>query len=462
MASKKLLSKNRSGNTAWLMHRVAMSAGLAGMLLMVEGCGGGSTSPQVQTVTTPQLTSLSVSPSAIPVVVGSNQQFTATGNYSDGSTKDLTQNVSWASSAPTVATVSSSGLATALSSGEASISATMSGFSGAANLTVKPVSTVVGSLGSARANPITCPSGGLTGTCYSVVLSCPNINDLTGYLKVTFPTGTPVGTIIFTTGANGTTLYEAFKYGPDAMNTLLQNGYTVAQISWGAPFTTSQPSGWQTGPGGIRAVGCRYATLAQWIYNNIHLANTNAPFCATGNSGGAQLIGLAMARYGMGSIFTMVEPTSGPPFARQDWACDWQEQATVDPCGNANLGLGLPQSDAANFVDPAYAPPVSCLYEVDNQKNKAEATLYDPIFLSDSVVSPDAELNYPNTFVKFLYGTMDTSTAPNQGHLWEEAITSSKTEACVADAGHSMPDSQDAAEQIASDLLQYCKLPAGP
>jgi hypothetical protein len=469
MASKELLSRKRPRSTARLVHRVALSACLAGMLLLVEGCGGGSTSSQVQTAP-PQLTSITVSPSTVSVVLGSNQQFTATGNYTDGSTKDLTQNVSWASSAATVATVSSSGLATALMSGEASISATMSGLNGAANLKVTSPSKVVGSLGSASASPVTCPSGGLTGTCYSVVLSCPNINDLTGYLKVTFPTGTPVGTIIFTTGANGTTLYEAFKHGPDAMNTLLQNGYTVAQISWGEPFTAGQIDGWQTytaqagstSPGGIYAVGCRYATLAQWIYNNIHLANKSAPFCATGNSGGAQLIGLAMARYGMGSIFAMVEPTSGPPFARQDWACDWQEPPTTGPCGNPDLGFGLPQSDAANFVDPAYAKPVSCLFEVDNQKNKAEATLYDPIFLNDSVASPDAELNYPNTFVNFLYGGTDTSTAPNQGHLWEAAITSSKAESCVADAGHSMPDSEDAAQQIASDLLKYCILPAGP
>lgn len=458
MASKELLKRRTSNAALVRMNRAALAACVLGLIAGV-GCGGGSVSSQVQTAP-PQLTSITVSPSTVKVVLGSNQQFTATGNYSDSTTKDLTQSVTWASSATTVATISSSGLATALATGQASITAAMSGFNSAASLTVTSPGPV-GTLGSAVATSVTCPAStvGVTGTCYQVALSCPNIDDFNGYVKVTYPTGTPTGTVIFTTGATGITLYETFKYGPTIFQTLENAGYIVAQISWEEPFTTTQPNGWQTGPGGIRAVGCRYATLAQWIYNNIHLANTSAPFCATGNSGGSAVIGLAMTHYNMGSIFAMVEPTSGPPFARQDWACDWQQPATTDPCGNLEP-FGLAESDAQNFIDPAYTPPVSCSYEVEHQTVKSEATLYDPIFLSDSVMSPDADLNYPNTYVRFLYGAEDTSSAPNQGHLWENAITSSKSEQCVADAGHSMPDSQDAAQQISTDLLTYCKLPA--
>ena len=460
MANRALFSRLRPNNTLALMYWGAVLTCLLGLLVTGVGCGGGSATAQTEVGPTPAtLVSIAVTPSSVSIVVGSSQQFTATGKYSDSTTKDLTSSVSWSSSATGVATVSSSGLATAVASGQADINASMDAVSApAASLTVKAKGGPPGSLGSALATSITCPAStvGVGGNCYQVALSCPNIDDFNGYVKVTYPTGTAVGTVIFTTGGTGITLYETFKFGPTIFQALQNAGYIVAQISWEEPFVTNQPSGWQTGPGGIRAVGCRYATLAQWIYNNIHLANTSAPFCATGNSGGSVVIGLAMTHYGMGSIFTMVEPTSGPPFARQDWACDNTQAPVTDPCGNPDRGFQLADADAVMFVDPAYAPPVSCSYELEHL-----STIYDPTFLNDSVMSPDAVLNYPNTFVKFLYGGMDTSTAPNQGHLWEKAITSSTTEACIADAGHTMPDSQDAAQQIANDLLTFCKLPAG-
>lgn len=271
---------------------------------------------------------------------------------------------------------------------------------------------------------------------------------------MTYPSGTRSGTVLFSTGQNGLDLYENFAYGSTTLNTVLGAGFTVAQISWGAPFA-NQPAGWQTGPGGIRAVACRYATLAEWIYANIHMVDTGAPFCATGNSSGSELIGQALTHYGMASIFAMVEPTSGPPFARQDCACDCrQPNTTTDPCGHPQgycVGLG----NAQKYVDPAYAPPVSCSQEVMTQ-----TTTYDAIFLQDSVVGPsDSVFDYPTTFVNFLYGSEDNSSAPNQGELWYSAISSSKNQACVPGAGHSMPDYLPGAQHIASDIVTYCKLP---
>jgi len=50
----------------------------------------------------PTLTSIAVTPSAPTLAVGATQQFTATGTYSDGSTQDLTPQVTWASSSPAV------------------------------------------------------------------------------------------------------------------------------------------------------------------------------------------------------------------------------------------------------------------------------------------------------------------------------------------------------------------------
>lgn len=307
------------------------------------------------------------------------------------------------------------------------------------------------SLGTTSSRSVSCPEGNISGVCYAVTISCPEISEFTGYVKVTYPRGFPFGTIIFTTGGNGTDLYEGnFTYGTKVLNTVLQGGFTVAQVSWGHPFA-DQPFGWQTGPGGIRAVACRYATLAQWVYTNIHQRNSDAPYCATGNSAGSQQIGLALTHYGLDSIFAMVEPTSGPPFSRQDWACDCKHAPVLNSCGALQgYCVGLP--NAEDFVDPAYPAPI-CSEEVETH-----TTTYDSIFLQDSVMAPDAQLSYPNTFVRFLFGGQDASTAPNQGQTWESAITSSKAEACVADADHEIPNSLDGAEQIASDLLTYCNV----
>jgi Big-like domain-containing protein len=450
---------NKQQVSGRFVQRVALFACIAGILITVGGCGGGSASSQVVTAKT--LSSIAISPANVSVVAGSNQQFTATGTYSDGSTQDLTKSVTWSSSTTGVATVSTSGLATAVAPGQTSISSGMNSVTASpANLTV----VATGSLGSATATSIDCPSSPIGGICYQVAISCPNINNFNGYVKVTSPASTPVGTVVFSTGGNGTALYESFNNGPMTLNAVLQGGFTLAQISWGEPFTANQPEGWQTGPGGIRAVACRYATLAQWIYNNIHLASTSAPFCATGNSGGAELIGEALTHYGMGSgavpglaHFAMVEPTSGPPFARQDWACDCLSSNGVatDPCGRTtNFCVSL--SDAQKFVDPAYAPdiPNACSSEVQNH-----TTQYDSIFLNDGVVGPpDSVLNYPNTVVNFLYGTLDDTTAPNQGHLWASQIQSTVHESCVTTAAHNLPDDFAGAQQVATDILNLCKL----
>jgi uncharacterized protein YjdB len=397
-----------------------------------------------------QLISISVAPATVSLAVGSAQQFTATGTYASGIPQDLTESVTWSSSEPNVAAVSSSGSATSLTSGQTNIEASIGSVTALANLMVVSPDP----LGTANGTAITCEGNTLNnGTCYAVTISCPNTVDLTGYLMVNYPVGTPSGTVLFSTGANGTYAYgHYYTYGTMILNNILEGGFTVVQISWGEPFTNQQPYGWQTGPGGIRAVACRYATLAQWIYTNIHLANTAAPFCGTGNSGATEPIGESLAHYGQGSIFAMVEETSGPVFARQDWACDCPATNAVSPCGvYGNFCLGA--VSAEDFVDPAYALPVSCSYEILNHSN-----IYDTIFYNDSVVAPDSVFAYPNTFVNFLYGSLDSAPPTNQGHTWASAITSSKAESCVPNTGHGMPNFLPGAQQISSDILNYCKL----
>lgn len=74
------------------------------------------------------LSSITVAPSNPPsLLVDSTQQFTAIGAYSDGTTADITSQVTWASSNTSKATISSMGLATGMVAGNTNITAALSG-----------------------------------------------------------------------------------------------------------------------------------------------------------------------------------------------------------------------------------------------------------------------------------------------------------------------------------------------
>ena len=72
----------------------------------LTGCGGGQASEPVT------LVSITVTPANASLQAPASQQFTATGAFSDASTKDITNSVSWTSSDTSKATIQNSGLAT--------------------------------------------------------------------------------------------------------------------------------------------------------------------------------------------------------------------------------------------------------------------------------------------------------------------------------------------------------------
>ena len=121
-----------------MFHRACLSALLvAGVALAIAGC----TKTSVDVVT--------VSPATQSVTVGQTAQLTATGTIDHGShpatTEDVTSQVTWTSSAPSVATVSSAGVATAVAVGSATITATLSGAApSTATITVTPSTTSTG------------------------------------------------------------------------------------------------------------------------------------------------------------------------------------------------------------------------------------------------------------------------------------------------------------------------------
>ena len=90
----------------------------------------------ILTVTSAALTSISVTPINPNVLQGNTQQFMAIGTYSDGTSRDITSQVIWRSNNISVARVDSTGLATAVAPGTATISASSGNTFGSVLLTV--------------------------------------------------------------------------------------------------------------------------------------------------------------------------------------------------------------------------------------------------------------------------------------------------------------------------------------
>lgn len=86
----------------------------------------------------PQLVSVAVTPTNSSVMTGNAEQFTATGIFSDGTTSNLTNSATWTSSTSSVATIGTTGLASAVGPGTTTISATSARISGSTGLTVPP------------------------------------------------------------------------------------------------------------------------------------------------------------------------------------------------------------------------------------------------------------------------------------------------------------------------------------
>lgn len=99
---------------------------------------GGITGTSTFTVTPAQVVSVTVSPANPSIAKGRNQAFTALATLTDSTMQDVTSTATWGSTNGTVASISATGLATALTVGTTTISATASSVPGSTTLTVTP------------------------------------------------------------------------------------------------------------------------------------------------------------------------------------------------------------------------------------------------------------------------------------------------------------------------------------
>lgn len=120
-----------------LQHLIKLAPGLTLSFvasLALSGCGSSPT-PVGKPPVAAKITSISLTPAAVTVNVGQTDQFVATAKYSDG-TSAVIRPDSWTSSNPSVLTISASGLGTAISYGQPTVSASFSGITGTVPISV--------------------------------------------------------------------------------------------------------------------------------------------------------------------------------------------------------------------------------------------------------------------------------------------------------------------------------------
>ena len=127
-----------SNNPAVTVLPTGVATGLSGGIATITATSGGKSGSGTLTVLPAGVTlsSIAVTPAAASVAIGGTQAFVAMGTYSDGSIVDITAIATWTSSNLPAATVLPSGVATGLSAGIATITATSGAKSGSGTLTV--------------------------------------------------------------------------------------------------------------------------------------------------------------------------------------------------------------------------------------------------------------------------------------------------------------------------------------
>lgn len=135
---------NSSNTSSATINTGGIATGVTGgTSTTITATSGTVTGTATLTVTVPPppptLTSISVTPTSTTIFIGATQQFTATGNFSDGSTQNLTSTATWSSTNTAAATINTRGLASGIAQGSSTITATSGTISSTASLSVAPL-----------------------------------------------------------------------------------------------------------------------------------------------------------------------------------------------------------------------------------------------------------------------------------------------------------------------------------
>jgi hypothetical protein len=207
----------------------------------VTATSGSISGSTTLTVTPAALLSIAVAPGSASIPLGATQQFSATGTYSDGTTKDLSSTAAWTSSIATVAPISSTGLASSAALGTTTITATSGSVNGSTALTV--IAPVLSSIAVTPANPFL-PLGLSVQLSATGTFSDGSTQDLTnsGLWASSTAAGSTSSSVLATATALGQTTITATSGSVSGSTTLTVTPPVLVAILL-TPASTSIPLG---------------------------------------------------------------------------------------------------------------------------------------------------------------------------------------------------------------------------
>lgn len=259
------------------------------------------------------LSSISITPAASSTPLGVNVQFTATGNFSDATTQDITSSVVWASSDTSVATISTAaatrGLVTPVALGTTTISATFYGVSGSTSFTVNAAS--LSSIAVTRVSASV--AKGLTDQFTATgTYSNSTTQDITN--SVTWTTSNNlVATVsnaggtqgLATSTGTGTATITATLSGVTGNNTITVTAAELVSIALSSTYTTVIKNLTEQ----LVATGTYTDSSTQVITTAVTYTSSNTGVATVSNAGGSN--GLVTGAANGAFSITATEPTSG-------------------------------------------------------------------------------------------------------------------------------------------------------
>lgn len=262
-----------------------------GHVTITAGFGGVSGTAALE-VSPATLVSIEIAPYLTTIAKGTQVQLTALGEYSDGSTQDLTDAVTWSSSAATFAAISnavgSQGLVTGLSVGSVTITAA---FSDVDEQFALEISAAL--LESIELSPadLSLPAGASVALEATGLYSDAGTQDITGL--VTWSSSDPaVATVSNAAGSEGLVLsvasgvatITASHSGKSATSTLTVTSATLISISV-APAEPSVPAGYSSP---LQATGSYSDGSSRSVTTEVLWSSSNPAVASVSNSAGTE------------------------------------------------------------------------------------------------------------------------------------------------------------------------------
>ncbi len=373
---------------------------------------------------------VTVTPTPVNLFVTQTQQFTATTKDAGGNV--LTgRKVTWGSSSPLVASVSTSGLATALLVGTTTITATSEGKSGTATLNVAlvPVATV-------HVNPTT-DSLVVNGTIQLTATTLDSVGGTLTGRTITWGSSNPAAatvsaTGLVTAGANpGTTTITATSEGKSGTSAITVY-IPVASVTVAPPSATILPTQTQTFTATTKDVGGNVLTgrLVTWGSSVPGVATVNSSGVATAvGQGTTTITASSEGKSGTASLTVLVpvanvlvSPTS------DSLVVNGSIQLTATPvdAGNNPLagrtvtwGSSNPAAatvSATGVVTATGNPGTTTITATSEGKSGTSViTVYVPV-ASVTVAPPTSSVTVGNT-TTLTATTLDASSNPLTGRL---------------------------------------------